>query len=76
MMTIEGNVQFQLQDVFDFVVDYTATVDENGELVEVIDNITDCAVDIYEHDLEWKYLIAMQEAVRLDLQARIAYLNS
>ena len=75
MVTMNGTVTFYLQDVFPFTVSYEATVDENGELIEVNEEMEDCSIDIFKHDLEWKYMNQMQQAVQLDVQRQIAYIN-
>ena len=76
MITVNGIVTFYLQDVFPFIVRYEATADENGEVIDINEEMEDCSIDIFKHDLEWKYQIAMQQAVQLDVQKQIAYINS
>jgi len=75
MRTLTGKVLFWLQDALPFTVSYTATVDADGQVVEIFDTIEDAACDIYKHDLEWKYSDAMQEAVALDVQRQMHYLS-
>ena len=76
MITMNGVVTFYLQDVFPFTVSYEATVDENGEVIEINEEIEDSSIDIYKHDLEWKYQMALEQAVQIDVNQRTLYINS
>ena len=76
MITMNGIVTFYLQDVFPFTVSYEATVDENGEVIEINEEIEDCSIDIFKHDLEWKYQMALEQAVQIDVNQRTVYINS
>ena len=73
MITVNGIVTFYLQDVFPFIVRYEATV-ENGEVIDINEEMEDCSIDIFKHDLEWKYLNEMQRAVQLDVKQKLEYL--
>lgn len=76
MITMNGLVTFYLQDVFPFTVRYEATVDENGELVDINEDMEDCSIDIFKHDLEWKYQMALEQAVQIDVNRQLEYINS
>ena len=75
MITMNGIVTFYLQDVFPFTVSYEATIDENGEVFEINEDIEDCSIDIFKHDLEWKYQIALEQAVQIDVNQKMGYIN-
>lgn len=76
MITMNGIVTFYLQDVFPFTVSYEATVDDNGEVIEINEEMEDCSIDIFKHDLEWKYQMALEQAVQIDVNQRTVYINS
>lgn len=75
MIVLNGTVSFLLQDVLPFTVSYEAHV-EAGTIVDLFDTWEDAACDIFKHGLEWKYNEALWEAVELDVQQQIAYLES